>query len=486
MRLPSTPALRRPAWVRSVLVVVVAVASAAAAVGTWGATGRDVGPLRAEVGLAVGWSGGARIVVPPLGRLSVPTHAAPVQVRATVTAVRPDRARALLAGDRPTRTVVEEVAADARSAVTAAAVRAVAVALLAASLVSFLVFRRRRDVLLGAGAVVLTVTASGAVAAATFDSDGLTQPTFTGLLAHAPDLVGNVESFDAYGQRVAELTANVTSVYGGIGRSGPGPDDQATRVLWVSDVHNNPQAFRVMRELVAQFDAQAIVDTGDITDLGSSVENRGLAAVGRLDVPYLWVRGNHDTRTTTQAYLETLPNVTVLDGTVAEVAGLRVAGTGDPLYAPNRRPAAQQEANRRALRRAGERLAQVVDRSEAVDDEPVDLALVHEPAMAVPLDGRVPLVLSGHTHERDVRTSADTVALTQGTSGGAGLRAFDEGAPQPLELSVLSFDGTTGRLLAVDDITVGGVGERRVTVQRRAAVGEGSAGDRDTAEHPPG
>jgi len=232
----------------------------------------------------------------------------------------------------------------------------------------------------------------------------------------------------------------------------------------VSDIHNNPQSYAVMRQLAEQFDVDAIVDTGDIVDVGSPPENRLLTRIGGFDVPYVYVRGNHDSRSSTQAFIAQQPGAVVLDdGEVVEVAGVRFTGIGDPLFRPNKTVNSQREAEDDALRAAGERLRAAIEASP----EPVDVALVHNPEVAQPLAGAVPLVLDGHTHERRSRLHDGTLELTQGSSGGAGLRTLDGDEALPLQTSVLHFDAS-GALLAVDDITVGGVGQRSVTLERRS------------------
>jgi predicted phosphodiesterase len=461
--------LRRPA--RRLLVVLVALGTAGAAMTAWGSATRDVGPLETRVAVVPSWDGGADVEIPPLGRLSLDTHAGPLGIDATVTGIRPREARALVTGKvtgkAPGRALAARIAADSRAALAAAAARGALVSLAASALVCGLLFRRRHDALLGAGAVAVVLAAGGGVAATTLRTEALTEPRFTGLLAQAPALVGGAQSFDVYAQRIADLTSNVSRVYAAVGRLPAAPDSDATRVLWVSDIHNNPQAFGLMRELVDQFDVAAIFDTGDITDLGSALENRLLAPVGTFDVPYVYVRGNHDSTSVTQAYLEGLPGVVVLDDAeVAQVAGLRLVGTGDPLYRPNKQVATDADAHAAALQLAGERVAEAAEDA----DEPVHVALVHEPRMAVPLFGVVPLVLDGHVHERRSRTADGTLELTQGSSGGAGLRTLTGEAPLPLQMSILHFDPDDGTLVAVDDVTVGGVGERSVTVERRSAA----------------
>ena len=447
---------------RALSVVLVALVAAAGAMSAWGGVERDVGPLKTTVGLVPSLSGGVAVGVPPLGRLELPTHAGPLRVRATVTGIRPDRARELLTSDRLGRTVTRQVTADSQDALAAAAAKAVVVALLASGAACAAVFRRRRAVLLGTAAVTLVLAASGGVAAATARSEALAEPTFDGLLVQAPALIGRVRDFDAYSARLAELTSNVAGVYGRLATLPASPGADSTRFLWVSDIHNNPAAFTVMRRLADQFQVSGILDTGDIVDLGSAPENRLLSRIGRFDVPYVYVRGNHDSLLT-QAAIAAQENAVVLDdGETVEIEGVRFAGMGSPLFRTNKETKGEAEENAGKLLRAGQRFRESIEDS----DVPVDVALVHDPKAAGLLSGAVPLVLTGHVHERRSRVEEGTLELAQGSSGGAGLRTLDSGSPLPLQMSVLHFD-SGGALLAVDDITIGGLGQRSVTVERR-------------------
>jgi predicted phosphodiesterase len=293
------------------------------------------------------------------------------------------------------------------------------------------------------------------------------------LLASAPALIGDIqdirERFDSYRAELAKIVTNVSKLYD-VASSLPGaPPSDAISVLWVSDIHDNPEAFDVMESLISQFGAKAVVDTGDLSDHGTAVENALYASVSQVPVPYIYVRGNHDSRTATQAYLSSLKNVRVLDnGHVVDVAGIRWAGIGDPRFTPDKRAGTDTDSpeTKESLAEAGVRLATAIQAASP----PVDVALVHEPAMAEPLADTVPLVLDGHTHQRAYQQlSSSTLELTQGSSGGAGLRTLEGGKPLPLESSILYFSPTTHRLIAVDDVTVSGLGLESVTIQRHSA-----------------
>ena len=185
----------------------------------------------------------------------------------------------------------------------------------------------------------MVAAALGGCTAFTYRPEAVSEPRYTGLLTIAPRAVGDVEAlvdrFDDYRVQLTEMVRNVVTIYRAAeGLPSLDVDDDATRILHISDVHNNPQAFDLVEELVAQFNIDAVVDTGDITDWGSEPESRLLDAVGQVEVPYVFVRGNHDSRGTQRAV--EAEGAIVLDGEVADVAGLRMWGIGDPRFTPDK------------------------------------------------------------------------------------------------------------------------------------------------------
>ncbi|CAN5277883.1 hypothetical protein BH20ACT5_BH20ACT5_08910 [soil metagenome] len=105
-------------------------------------------------------------------------------------------------------------------------------------------------------------------------------------------------------------------------------------MLHVSDIHLSPTAFGLIDSVAFQFDVEAIIDTGDITDFGSVPESNFIDSIGDLGVPYLFIRGNHDSVLTQQA-VAGQPNAVVLDNSATRVAGLDIVGIGDPRFIPD-------------------------------------------------------------------------------------------------------------------------------------------------------
>ena len=460
-------------WDRRLAIVLLALAGATVAVALFGTVHEAIGPVRADLALRPSFSGGTEIDVPPVGKLTMDSHWGPLRIRASITGIRLDQARDALGSGLTGAQLENRISRDVHHALLVLGLKTAAAALLGAGVVVALTFRRWRPIAAAAITAVVALIISGGLTAATWNTKALAQPRFTGLLASAPALIGDIqdirERFDSYRTELAKIVTNVSKLYDVAASLPSAPPSDAIPVLWVSDIHDNPEAFDVMDSLVTQFGVKAVVDTGDLSDHGTAVENALYASVSQVPVPYIYVRGNHDSRNATQVYLSSLKNVRVLDdGRVVDVAGIRWAGIGDPRFTPDKRAGNDNDppATTALLTEAGGRLATAIQAAAP----PVDVALVHEPAMAEPLAGTVPLVLDGHTHQRAYhQLSSSTLELTQGSSGGAGLRTLDSGKPLPLESSILYFSPTTHRLIAVDDVTVSGLGLESVTIQRHSA-----------------
>ncbi|MGW1532785.1 metallophosphoesterase family protein [Streptomyces aureus] len=430
-----------------------------------------VGPMNTTMTLRPSLTGGTKINISPLGALELRSHEAPLRLDVDVDRLDPERSQALVEHPERLAGLQDEVVRDVEDGTLDLAVRSCTAVVAGAAALGLAVYRRPRRALAAGGLALCLLGASGATAFATWNPKSVLEPKYSGLLASAPSLVGDARSivseFDVYQKELARLVTNVTKLYD-VTSTLPAyePDPTTIRVLHVSDIHLNPASWKIIASLVKQYAIDVIVDSGDTMDHGSAAENAFLDPIPDLGAPYVWVRGNHDSRET-QRYLEHLRNVHVLDdGRAVTVAGLRFAGIGDPQFTPDRSSAPGGDA---AEDLAGARLASAL-RDQRAAGTPADIAVAHEPVAARGTDGQVPLVLAGHLHHEEMEIMKYGTRLrVEGSTGGSGLRAVERRYPAPIEASVLYMDRDTHRLQAWDEIRLGGLGETTAEVSRHLA-----------------
>jgi predicted phosphodiesterase len=506
-------AIRRRNW-RWLRIGVFALVGAVLAVVVFGRVNAKVGPFATTIGIRPSLVGTTVVRLSPLGTIELDTHDWPLALDLRVDEI------GVADAERIARhpATIDRLAADApdqvRDALVGLAVRCVLLALAGAVVGALIARLSWRSAALGAALGALLVGAVGLGTFATFRADSVSEPRYTGLLTRAPRAIGDIEAvidrFGEYREQLSDLVDNVATLYlAGAELPTFEPDSDLIRVLHVSDIHLNVQAFELMERLTDQFGIDVIADTGDITDWGTTPEAQLVERIGDLDVPYVWVRGNHDSRNTQRA-VASQPNAVVLDGEPTWVEGLRFWGIGDPRYTPDR---SQDMAG--SEQEVAEAFGTDVAEGLAADEPPrVDVVMVHDRRMAGELGGQVPLVLAGHTHEpaedtiappatgdgddgtadtgtgddedadtsattatTDATTSAEgagqdgTLLLVEGSTGGAGLRGLQGEEPEPLSTSILYFDPDTRQLVAYDRITVAWLDDAGATIDRHI-VGE--------------
>jgi predicted phosphodiesterase len=442
--------------------VAVALAGSALGIVLGGQENARVGPVDVHFQLQPSLTGGSQLRVPPLGTMEFGTHHGPLAMHASVEELRADVARSLAEDPGGFATVGDRVDSDLRAALVQLGLRAAAAALVACTLLGLVVFRSFRRTAVCLGLCLASLVATAGISAATGRPTSIREPRYTGLLASAPTAIGSAEqiitNFSQYRLALGQLVGNVVQLYDVTSTLPTYTTTGSTvAVLHIADLHLNPAGIDLVTSLVTQFHVRAVIDSGDVTDHGSAAEGPFVDDLRRISVPYVVIKGNHDSGTTV-GQLSRIPNATVRDGTTTTVAGITIAGVADPRFTPDKTTPADDDA----VVASGQRLADVIG-SQA---DRVDIAVVHDPIAAGPLAGKVPLVLAGHRHHREQQAADGTLLLVQGSTGGAGLRGLQGEKPTPLECSVLYFDGETHELQAWDEITVGGLGTSSVTVER--------------------
>lgn len=351
----------------------------------------------------------------------------------------------------------EELATAVRDAALRLGLRVFVGALVASALLlgAYVLVRHRRPrrwllVSTLTGAVVATVATAGSMAA-TYRVDR--QPTFatTGVLTAVQANLDLLDDVEARSAQVAPYLRNLVVLSGALQEkyADQAPEREvALRVLLVSDLHG-ANYYPLMRTLVEEAAIDVVVDTGDIVNFGSAAELDASdlrAGIASLEVPYVFVRGNHDARSERDYgvvdAIAAIPNAYVLQPspdryTELDLGGLRIAGFNDPRYfgdsgagsAERQQPAREQFVAAFEERR------------------PVDLLVGHEP-WAVRDVPDIGVAVHGHMHSPDLeghRIQAGTF------TGGGPFSHFRESQPgeelsgQPYAFDVLTF-GTDCRL----------------------------------------
>ncbi|MEV4131318.1 metallophosphoesterase [Dactylosporangium sp. NPDC049742] len=476
------------------LLGVVAIVGMLIGVELGGHTTQDIGPFQAQLSLTPSWHGDTSVEIPPLGSLELDSHDGPAHLEIRLESLDEARTRAVVAGGGNLEQVSHDAVDQLNLGVRRLALQTAGSGLLGALILVGLVFRARRETAIGGLVVVAVLASVGGATALTFKPAAIQEPTYRGLLVNAPAIIGDArritDRYEEYRAQLQKLVLNVSKLYGTISALPVyEPDTSATKVLHISDMHLNPAAWGVVRTVADQFSVDVVVDTGDINDWGSEPEASYVGEISKLRVPYLYIRGNHDSAVTAAAVAKQ-PNATVLDNSITTVKGLTFAGIGDPRFTPDKSTDATNEEQHAAVVSSGQLLADKI----LASPKPVDVALVHDPVAAQPLAGICPLVLAGHRHARSITRLDPTIpvvlpsdgaspAVTQpertllmveGSTGGAGLRGLESAKPLPLALSILYFDKDR-HLTAYDDIQVGGTGLTEVSLQRHIVAPDKAA-----------
>ena len=439
---------RRAAWVLAV--VAIGLAGTLLGMTAWGTTNSAMGPFRVELSASFG-TGETEIVLPPVGRITAETHISPLSFRATLREVDVQELTKLVR-DRTVSDIADDVGDRARGRVARFGLQLLAASVLGALLLAALAFRSNwRAVLLSLVVPVTIVGGSELAAWITYDSNAFRAPRFSGSLALAPRLVGDVETaaarIDAFRLELRRIVSGAVRVYSQIQARQVRGDD--IRVLHISDVHLSPLGLEFARQVADAFDVDAVVDTGDLTSFGTPAEDLVARFVTRFRRPYIFVPGNHDS-TSVDAAMGRASNVTVLDGATVERAGIVFYGLGHPVFTPNKEAAVDDEEFEARARQAGERVRGDVEAMA----EPPDVVAVHDDRMAESVAGHVAVVISGHFHQASARVEHGTLFLRDGTTGGSGFTVFTQEGGIPLSAEILYFErGPSPVLVAFDRIT---------------------------------
>lgn len=425
------------------------------------ATASRLGPTTVELGGNVG-SGQTNLRITPFGTLTARTHAAPLDVTAALRQVDIEQLGSQVTTARGRAQLQSEIERQIPGLLARTAIKELVAAVIVSGVLGAALFRhRRRGAGVAASTAGLVTLAVLGLTALTFEQDRFENAHYSGSLERARQVIETIsehsETLDQARTRyqVAARRASELMVLLADPRIHPG--EETTAILHISDIHANPVAFEVSQQLATEFDVAAVIDTGDLAssflDTGElssfegPVDRLMLNGIERLEVPYLFVPGNHDSPRL-RGLIERADNATVLSGETVSAGGVEILGWADPTYSTT--PIPESEKSEQRLAAAGEV-------ATAVAEGQPDVLAVHDSALAAESIDLVPLVVSGHFHRRIVEETGGTRFLTVGSTGATGLKSLTVEADLRYEAEVLYFDGD--RLVAVDYVTLEGLGD---------------------------
>lgn len=454
---PESHSKRRVA--RLVLPFLVGAVAGVASLGLIPPASEALGPARVSVSAEVA-AGRTVVTVPPLGTISAATHPAPVEVEMTFKNVDFEELGPLATTSAGRAELLEQMDEDLRDVIRTATLRfALGAAIVGAIAAALLWHRRWLQIALGAGGALVGVAALLGVTLVTFDNDAFEQPRYSGTLARAPIVIETLREtpsvLDSIRSRYETATRRLSDLLVLVAQPDTDPRTDTTSILHISDIHANPLGLEIADELVRGFEVDAVLDTGDLasstidtgslTSLAEPIDRQMTRLIERLEVPYYFVPGNHDSPRLLSA-LKEAANVTVFDEEIQTISGIDVLGWADPTFTTDSSVTIEEKDEAR-LETADEVAAEVLAQSPHV-------LAVHDDNLAAQSYGNVPLVVAGHGHERDLRREEGTIVVAVGSTGATGLKSLTLEADKSYEAEILYFRGT--EIVAVDYVTFHG------------------------------
>ena len=383
------------------------------------------------------------IVVPPLGTVSAKTHLSPVKISLLLNNINLKSAEELLVQEIEQQKIIDNLLMELSQFLKGYVVKIIGLGIVGAMIAVFLhnPGNLKAWMVGGLAGLFFSSTLVGSVYL-TYDYSQFYQPQYYGALENAPWVLNTLQEgltkFGQLGAKIQTVVQNVDTLYRRLDNSDlVGVDDNALRILHVSDIHNNPLAFQLIEKIVHNFEVDIIVDTGDMTDFGTPFEALLADRIESLEVPYLFVAGNHDSPQVIDT-LKRLKNVINVSGEIINVQGFNFVGINDPASASNDLILADQTTMAEYARQ----LKKLIDSAGVVPD----LLLVHNPWLAKQFTGQIPLILYGHNHQYEIEINQNTVLVDAGTTGAAGVRGFMTAQEIPYSLVLLNFQKQTAEL----------------------------------------
>jgi len=462
--------------------LVLALAGALLLISLFGHMRFNIEALQFRVAVQINEKGYTEVEVPPLGTIRAHTHKTPLLISLRLENIDLQLIQRLLAGAPEQKEVISQGKKVLKQVLIVFTIKLLMLALLGGALGVFL--SRRGSLKKYVYGSLLGVLLTGMLLAATYytyDVRAFRNPQYSGVLRVAPWMVSLAQEtmgkIETLGEKLELVAANLNRLYERLDELQPlGETTTEFKILHISDLHNNPAGMDFAFRVAELFKVDMIIDTGDISDFGTPLETLLLDQLKQLQVPYLFIAGNHDSPAIIDK-MNTIPGVTVVNGLV-EKNGLFFYGVPDPSSAGNSVIPPDLSTIPRIAEQVKEKLSRLPR---------VDMLLLHNDKMARALTWRAPVILFGHNHQMKVTKKEGSIMVNAGTSGAAGLRGLQANkVPYTVVLLHLRPDKEgKQRLTAADLISVSNLEQGFILERKRFDQPEEPAESPDPEQQPP-
>lgn len=449
----------------------------------FGSSDYQVQGIAVKVYVKPSMDGYSHLKLPPLGVLSADTHQGPVDLFIELTEIHPEVIDKGFSLAESQEDWIGSVQSEVKKHMALFLLKQVLVGAAGAALIFLMLFRPgwKRAATVFLISVGLAVSVLG-YSAATYDVEAFKQPQYKGVIAAGPELLlladKIYDKYQNFKDTTEEVVMTVNTLFTNLDgldsliRQDNQEDNQAVKILVVSDISNNPVGVQLVKTLANSFKVDMVIDAGDLTDFGSPLEAQAFNQIGDLGVPYLFAPGNHDSPEV-MAFLRRLPNVSILDGSAVNAKGLTVLGVPDPWsYVPVVNGSSEEEIQRQ--------LEDQLDnmRAKLTANDEINIAVIHNPTFVDSLAGLAPVVISGHTHKLSVKEEGGTIFLNPGTTGASGFRGL-QAEEMSYSALILHYGSDINNKAVVDIIEFDPLSSS-ITAQRRLFKDQESADTQST------
>lgn len=380
-----------------------------------------------KAGLAPSSNGITELRFPPFGVITARTHQGPIKLYLTLEQIDSDSLRANIKNPPKGQEFVQKMQKSIQDYTYRFALRQVLVALLIPLLTILVVWRCRiKTALLHSLLTVALLSLPVIYAFHTYELQAFDEPEYQGVVSMAPSVTEfaskSLNNLELVKQNTDLIIASLRQLFMTADNlpvmAAPEEQSKAVRVLLVGDLHSNPVGVEFIKSMAERFHVNFIINTGDLTDLGTAAETKLINGLQEIQVPQLLVAGNHDSPET-MGIFSGFSHFQVLNGEMNIISGLKILGFPDPLASADAVEYPTEEESRAVLADQANYIKGEIERQGRPD-----ILVVHNANLGRELMSLADLTVSGHDHKLSIKQQGGSLFIDPGTVGAAGLRGL--------------------------------------------------------------